>query len=126
LLEFAVAHHGDARGERHRLDLIVRHIDDGGSEALMQFLDFRAHVYAQLRVQVGQRLVEQENPGLAHQRPPHGHSLALPARELSRSTLQEMIDLQRLRRPARRSRSPGPCAFPCRRRTALAHVRYSA
>ena len=56
--------HDDAVGERHRLDLVVRDIDDRGAEALMQLLDLDPHLGAQLRVEVGERLVEQEGLGL--------------------------------------------------------------
>src|SRR5579883_3445869 len=57
LLQFAVMHHGDARGERHRLDLVMRDIDRRLADALMQPLDLGAHFDAQFRVEIGERLV---------------------------------------------------------------------
>jgi len=45
----------------NRLDLIVRDIDRRGLQALVQFLDLSAHSHAQLGVEVGQRLIEQED-----------------------------------------------------------------
>ena len=59
LLQHAALHHRDAGGERHRLDLVVRDVDDGRLQALVQLLDLGAHVHPQLRVEVRQRLVEQ-------------------------------------------------------------------
>ncbi|CAH2780436.1 MAG: hypothetical protein PPHEESC_1198 [uncultured Paraburkholderia sp.] len=49
MLHDTVFHHGDAVAERHGFDLIVRHVDDRRAEALMQQLDFRAHLDTQLR-----------------------------------------------------------------------------
>ena len=81
-------HHHDAVGHRHRLDLIVRDIDDRRLQRLMQRLDLGAHLHAQLGVEVGQRLVEQEQVGLAHDRAAHGDALPLAARELARETVE--------------------------------------
>ena len=52
LLHHAVAHDHDSIGHRHRLDLVVRHIDRRSFQALMQFLDFRAHLHTQLSIQI--------------------------------------------------------------------------
>ena len=42
------------------LDLVVGHIDDGGAHAVVELLDLGTHLDAQLGVEVGERLVEQE------------------------------------------------------------------
>ena len=55
-----------------------------------------------LRVEVGQRLVEQEDLRLAHQRAAHRDALALAAGELARLAVEQMIDLQHLRDLAHR------------------------
>ena len=60
----------------------------------MQLLDLDAHLGAQQRVEVRQRLVEQERLGLAHDRAPHRDALALPAGELARLALEQVLDLQ--------------------------------
>ena len=60
LLDLAVAHEHDPVGERHRLDLVVGDVDHGRAELLVQPLDLAAHLVAELGVEVGQRLVEQE------------------------------------------------------------------
>jgi len=69
LLQHAVAQDGDARAERHRLDLgRVRDVDGRDPQALVQLGELRAHRDAQLGVQVRQRLVHEEGGGLAHDR----------------------------------------------------------
>jgi hypothetical protein len=52
------------------------------------------HLHAKLRIEIRERLVEQEDPGLAHDRPTDGDALTLPARELPRSSGEQLLDLQ--------------------------------
>ena len=77
---------------------------------MVQALDLDAQLGAQLGVEVGQRLVEQEHAGVAHQRPADGDALALAAGELRRPAVEQLGDLQHLRgrvRPGARSRRVG-------------------
>ena len=83
-------------GERHRLDLVVGDVDDRGAGALVHALDLGAHLHPELRVEVRQRLVEQEQLRIAHQGAAHRHALALSARELGGLALEEVTDLQKL------------------------------
>ena len=92
-------HHGDAVGERQRLDLVVGHIDHGRSEPIMQLLQFDPELCPELGVEVRQRLVEEENVDVADQRPPDRDALALAARKLRRAAAKQRLDLQELRRP---------------------------
>ena len=46
LLEVAVPHHRDAVAERHRLDLVVRHVDRRRREIALDPSDLRAHLDA--------------------------------------------------------------------------------
>jgi hypothetical protein len=85
LFELAGAQHRDAVGERHGLDLIVGHVHDGGAEALVQLLDLHAHLATQLRVEIRQRLVEEEHLRPAHDGAAHGDALTLAAGELARA-----------------------------------------
>ena len=87
-------HDGDAVGERQRLDLVMGDVDHGRAERHVQFLQFDAKLGSQFRVEVRQRLVEEEDAGLAHQRPADRDTLALPAGKLRRAPLQERLDLQ--------------------------------
>ncbi len=45
LHELAVHHHGDPVGHRHRLGLIVRHVDECRAQASMQLRQFRPHMH---------------------------------------------------------------------------------
>src|SRR3546814_518239 len=90
LLDNAVAHDQDLIGHGHCFDLVVRDVYRGGTQALMQRFDFGPHLHTQLCIQVGQRLIEQENLRVAHNRAAHGHALALTARQLTRITLQQL------------------------------------
>jgi hypothetical protein len=89
-----VHHDGDALGHRHGFDLVVRHVEEGHAEAPVQRRQLRAHLDAQLGIEVGERLVHQEHQGIAHHRPPEGDPLPLSARELARTPLRQAVDLQ--------------------------------
>jgi hypothetical protein len=60
----------------------VGHVDDGELELLLQFAQFAAHLLAQLRVEVGQRLVHQADLRLRDQGAAERDALLLAAREL--------------------------------------------
>ncbi len=93
--------------QRHGFDLVVRDVDDGRLEPLVQQLDLGAHFHAQLGVQVGQRLVEQEQRRVARDRPAHRHPLALAAGELRRLAVEQVLHLQDLGDRDRRFRPAG-------------------
>jgi hypothetical protein len=59
----------------------------GGAEPLLQGPDLLAQLQANLGVQRGQRLVEQQHPGLDRERPGQRDTLLLAARELVRVLL---------------------------------------
>ena len=67
--------------------------------------DLRAHLHAQLRVEVRQRLVHEERLRLAHDRAAHRDALALAARERARLALQERLEPEDPRGVARRGGS---------------------
>src|SRR5262249_12676407 len=81
LLDAPVMHHPHAVGERHGLDLVMGDIDRRGLHLLVHPLDLGAHLDAQFGVEIGQRLVEQEYLGIAHDGASHGDALALSARQ---------------------------------------------
>ena len=86
-------HDGDPIGHGHGFGLIVRHIDRGGAEPLLQLDDFRARAGAQCCVEIGQRLVQKKQPRLADQRTRQRHALALAAGELPRLAVEQAVDL---------------------------------
>jgi len=65
LLQDAHAHDGDPVTHRHRLDLVVGHVDRRRPEIVLELCDLGAHLHAQLRVEVRERLVHQEDLRLA-------------------------------------------------------------
>ena len=71
--------HDDLVGHGHRLDLVVRHVDHRRLELLVKLADLQPHRATQRRVEVRQRLVEQECRRLAHDRPPDSDALPLAA-----------------------------------------------
>jgi hypothetical protein len=79
LLDVAMVHDDDAVAHGHGLDLVVGDVDHGGLQAVVQLGDFCAHLDAELGVEVGEGLVEEEDLGLAHDGAAHGDALALAA-----------------------------------------------
>ena len=96
----AGVHDRNAITHRHRLDLVVGHVDRRHPEPALQLVDLGAHLDAQLRVQVRERLVHEEGLRLAHDRTAHRDPLPLPARERPGLALQELLDLEDVRRAA--------------------------
>ncbi len=94
LLDLAGAQHDDLVGQRHRLDLVVRDVDHRRAELLVQLGDLEPHLDAQLGVEVGERLVEEEHLGLAHDGPADGDALALAAGELLGPAVEQRFELQ--------------------------------
>jgi hypothetical protein len=99
LLEHALAQHGHPVAEGHGLDLVMGDVHRGDAQPVLQARDLGAHLEAQLGVEVRQRLVEEEGIGLTHDRPPHRHPLALPARQLGRLAVEEVLQLEQLGDP---------------------------
>ena len=60
----------------------------------MQARQLQPHLHAKLGVEIGERLVEQEDLGLADDRPADGDALALAARELRWLLLEMLLELQ--------------------------------
>ena len=98
LLQDAAAHHGDAVAERHRLGLVVGDVDHRRPQLLLQPRDLGAHLHAQLRVEVRERLVHEERLRVADDRPPHRHALALAAREVRRLAVEVRLEVEDPRR----------------------------
>ncbi len=96
LLQDPVLEHGDAMAHRHRLDLVVGDVDGGDVEVLLQLHDLCAGLDAQLGVQVGQRLVHEEDLRLADDRAAHRHTLALATGEVLRLAVEELGEVEDL------------------------------
>jgi hypothetical protein len=89
--------HRHALAERHRLDLVMRHVDRRHAEPRVELRQRRAHLDAELRVEVREWLVHQERLRLAHDRAPHRHALALSAGELRRLALEQLLQAEQFR-----------------------------
>ena len=87
-------HDRDARAQRHRLGLIVRHVHHRGLQFLLKALQIRSHLPAQLRVEVRQRLVHQIDRRVAHERARERHALLLSARKLARLPLEQIVETE--------------------------------
>src|SRR5215470_13819015 len=94
LLQLAIAQDANPVPKGHRLHLVVRDVDGGDGQAVVQLAQRRAHRDAQLRVQVGQRLVHEEGARLPDDRPAHRHPLPLPAGQRGGLALEVLADAQ--------------------------------
>ena len=110
LLDDPVMHGDDAVGHGHRLDLVVRHVDGRRAELAVQLLDLAAHLLAEPRIEIGERLVEEEGLRLADDGAAHGDALPLAAGERPRPSFEQAFQPKRAggdRRTASATRSFG-------------------
>ena len=77
-----VVHHGEAVAHRERLLLVVRDVDERQPDLLLQRLELDLERAPQLGVQRAERLVEQHDGGLEHERARQRDALLLAAGEL--------------------------------------------
>ena len=68
LVADAVFKHGDPLGEGEGLFLVVRHVNGRDAQALLEFGELLARAEAQLRVEVAQGFVEEEDARMNGQR----------------------------------------------------------
>src|SRR5271165_1335897 len=85
---------GDTVGHHHRLLAVVRDMHRGDAEILLQGLDLVPHLLADAGVEVGERLVEQQNLRGDRERAAEGHALALAAGECGHLALAEPFQSQ--------------------------------
>ena len=72
---------------------VVRDVDEGGADVVLDRLQLQLHLLAELHVQRPERLVEKQRRRRVHERTREGDALLLPARELSRPTALEALEL---------------------------------
>ena len=75
----------------------MRDVDRRDPEVGLQGGDVGPHLHAQLRVEVGERLVHQEHLRQPDDRAPHRHTLALAAGELARLAVQILLEAEQCR-----------------------------
>ena len=76
----------------------MRDVNGGGAQTLVQSLELCPGGDAQFRIEVAQRLVEQERRRLADDRPSHGDALLLAAGEGLGLAVEELVEAQDLAR----------------------------
>jgi len=86
-------HHRDAVGDGERLLLIVRYVERRDAELFLQLADLAAHLDAELGVEIGERLVEQQHLGLDDEAAGDRDALELAARELMRPALLVALEM---------------------------------
>ena len=109
LLEAARGKDGDAVAHADGLRLVVRDEDRRQAQPRHQLAELHAHFRPELRVQRGQRLVEENALRLRHHRPGEGHALLLPAGELVRVAVRQFLQMhdgERLPHPLREMLRP--------------------
>ncbi len=84
LLDRALVHHDDAIRHRQRFFLVVRDHDRRDAEALLQIAHFAAQPLADLGIERGKRLIEQQQVRGSGERAGEGDALLLAAGELAR------------------------------------------
>ena len=97
LLDPARIHDRDAVGHRHRLVLIVRDVNRGRRDAIMQFAQLTAHEMPELGIERAQRLVHQECLRPPDHGAPERNPLPVAAGQFRRLARQQMFDAQKPR-----------------------------
>src|SRR5439155_2329442 len=92
LLDPALAHDGDGVGHRHGLFLVMRDVDEGDPDVVLDRLQFELHLLAELQVERSERLVEEQDAGTVYERARERHALLLATGELARLAVLEALE----------------------------------
>ena len=93
LLDPAAIHHRHQVGQDQRLVVIVGHVHRGDAELAQQDLQVDAILLPQRLVEIGERLVDQEEGGVAGDAAAEGDALLLAARQRRRLAIQQVGEL---------------------------------
>ena len=91
----AIMHDGDAVGEAHGLRLVMGDIKRRRPRRRQHLLQLRPNLQPQERVEVGERLIHQQDGRFHRQRAGHRDALPLPAGELVGIAVQIGLDMQK-------------------------------
>ena len=124
LLERAAAlvHDGDPVGQRHRLGLVVGDVHEGDAGPPLELLQLPAHPLPELRVEVGQRLVEQED---RRARPPGSGPAPRAAAGRRRARREALLEPCRGSRARARGPTRSPASARGTRRTSRPKATFS-
>jgi hypothetical protein len=92
-MDAALLDHGNAVGQAQRLALIVGHEDRGHGKLAHDLLELDLHGTAQISVERGEGLVEEQHPRADHEGAGKRHPLLLPAGELARPAVLQPFEL---------------------------------
>ena len=95
LVDPAAVHDRDQVGRGHGLGLVVGDVDGGVAIFVMQAADFEPHLLAQISIEIGQRLVEQQRLRFDDQGARQRHALLLSAGEFAGIALRQRFELGR-------------------------------
>ena len=96
LLVLAAVHDGDAIGHRHRLFLVVGHVDERDPDFLLDPLQLDLHLLAQLQVEGAEGLVQEQHGRPIDERTGERHALRLATGDLGGLALLEPGQLDEL------------------------------
>ena len=92
LLDDAGVHHGHPVGQGHGLGLVVRNVDHRRPGLPMQATELGLHLLTQMSVEIGERLVEQNQRGIGGETARQGDPLALPAGQRLRPAVGQVVE----------------------------------
>lgn len=107
LREPAVDQDRDAVGDRHRLAIVLGHVEHRRSAAAQQVRQLEPHLVAQLGVDIAQRIIQQQDIRIADQCPCQRGALLLSVRQFARRVAEHVLDLEQ---PADRGNPSGDIA----------------
>ena len=111
LHDLALVHHDDLVGEGERLGLVVRDVDHGQVELAVQLLQLRAQLPLQMRIDDGERLVEEDGGHVRpHEAAAERHLLLGVGGQPARPLVQHRRRGRASWRPRRRASRPRPAA----------------
>ena len=98
LLHDAAIHHRDLVGHRHSLELVVRDVDGGGADAVVELAQLVNHQVAKLRVERAERLIHQEDLRPPHDGAAQRDALAVAAGKPGDRAVEDVVDPEEPRR----------------------------
>lgn len=98
LLDFAVLHDDDAVGQRQGLILVMRDVQRGAAELAMDAADFGAHFQAQLGIEIGERLIHQDQRRFDDDGAGNRYALLLAAGQLAGQLVHVLRQLHQVER----------------------------
>ncbi|MNC08429.1 hypothetical protein D3C75_560130 [compost metagenome] len=94
LLNDTIIHNYDTVTHCHSFCLVMRYVDTSGFKAFNQFSDFSAHLTTKFSIQVGKRLIHQEDLWITYDSASQSYTLALTTGKCFWFTIKQMLDIE--------------------------------